>query len=199
MFSENVQKIFDEIMADKENREFTEAGIKPLFCAPQNARVMIVGQAPGIKAQEAGKYWFDKSGDRLREWLGVDKKTFYESDVFAVIPMDFYYPGKGKSGDLPPRKDFAPKWHPRLLQEMPNIDLIILIGQYAQKYYLGDREKSNLTETVKAYKEYLPRLLPLVHPSPRNLVWLKKNPWFEKEVVPMLQAKIKGYLNSIKP
>ena len=188
MFSENVQKIFDEIMADKENKEFTDAGIKPLFSAPQNAKVMIVGQA--------GKYWFDKSGDRLREWLGVDADTFYNSDIFAIIPMDFYYPGKGKSGDLPPRKDFAPKWHPRLLKELPNIELIILIGQYAQKYYLGDKEKKNLTETVKAYKEYLPKLLPLVHPSPRNLIWLKKNPWFEEEVVPMLQERIRGYLNN---
>lgn len=195
MFSENVQKIFDEIMADKENNEFTDAGIEPLFSAPQNAKVMIVGQAPGIKAQEARKYWFDKSGDRLREWLGVDADTFYNSDIFAIIPMDFYYPGKGKSGDLPPRKDFAPKWHPRLLKELPNIELIILIGQYAQKYYLGDKEKKNLTETVKAYKEYLPKLLPLVHPSPRNLIWLKKNPWFEEEVVPMLQERIRGYLN----
>ena len=196
MFSENVQKIFDEIMADKENKEFTDAGIEPLFSAPQNAKVMIVGQAPGIKAQEAGKYWFDKSGDRLREWLGVDADTFYNSDIFAIIPMDFYYPGKGKSGDLPPRKDFAPKWHPRLLKELPNIELIILIGQYAQKYYLGDKEKKNLTETVKAYKEYLPKLLPLVHPSPRKLIWLKKNPWFEEEVVPMLQERIRGYLNN---
>ena len=196
MFSENVQKIFDEIMADKENKEFSDAGIEPLFSAPQNAKVMIVGQAPGIKAQEAGKYWFDKSGDRLREWLGVDADTFYNSDIFAIIPMDFYYPGKGKSGDLPPRKDFAPKWHPRLLKELPNIELIILIGQYAQKYYLGDKEKKNLTETVKAYKEYLPKLLPLVHPSPRNLIWLKKNPWFEEEVVPMLQERIRGYLNN---
>ena len=108
MFSENVQKIFDEIMADNENKEFTDAGIEPLFSAPQNAKVMIVGQAPGIKAQEARKYWFDKSGDRLREWLGVDADTFYNSDIFAIIPMDFYYPGKGKSGDLPPRIDFAP-------------------------------------------------------------------------------------------
>ena len=136
MFSNNIQKIFDAIVADKENEYFTKAGIKPLFSAPDNAKVMIVGQAPGIKAQEAGKYWCDRSGDRLREWMGVDEKTFYESDVFAIIPMDFYYPGKGKSGDLPPRKGFAAKWHPKILKELTNIDLIILIGQYAQKYYL---------------------------------------------------------------
>ena len=174
MFSENVQKIFDEIMADKENKEFTDAGIKPLFSAPQNAKVMIVGQAPGIKAQEAGKYWFDKSGDRLREWLGVDADTFYNSDIFAIIPMDFIILVRVRAVIFHQEKIFAPKWHPRLLKELPNIELIILIGQYAQKYYLGDKEKKNLTETVKAYKEYLPKLLPLVHPSPRNLIWLKK-------------------------
>lgn len=194
MFSNNIQKIFDAIVADKENEYFTKAGIKPLFSAPDNAKVMIVGQAPGIKAQEAGKYWCDRSGDRLREWMGVDEKTFYESDVFAIIPMDFYYPGKGKSGDLPPRKGFAAKWHPKILKELTNIDLIILIGQYAQKYYLGNREKPNLTETVKAYNEYLPKYLPIVHPSPRNMIWLKKNPWFENEIVPLLQEKIRGYL-----
>ena len=171
MFSGNVQKIFDEIMSDKENEKFTKAGIEPLFSAPENARVMIVGQAPGIKAPEAGKYWFDKS-----------------------VPMDFYYPGKGKSGDLPPRKDFAAKWHPKILKELSKVDLIILIGQYAQKYYLGDKEKSNLTETVKAYNEYLPKYLPIVHPSPRNMIWLKKNPWFEEDVVPILKNKIKEYL-----
>lgn len=194
MFSNSIQKIFDAIVADKENEDFTKVGIFPLFSAPENSKVMIVGQAPGIKAQEAGKYWYDKSGDRLREWMGVDERTFYESDIFAIIPMDFYYPGKGKSGDLPPRKDFAPKWHPKILKELKNIDLIILIGQYAQKYYLGSREKSNLTETVKAYKEYLPKYLPIVHPSPRNMIWLKKNPWFENEIVPVLQEKIRGYL-----
>ncbi|EJP25260.1 uracil-DNA glycosylase family protein [Lachnoanaerobaculum sp. ICM7] len=194
MFSGNVQKIFDEIMSDKENEKFTKAGIEPLFSAPENARVMIVGQAPGIKAQEAGKYWFDKSGDRLREWMGVDEKTFYESDIFAIVPMDFYYPGKGKSGDLPPRKDFAAKWHPKILKELSKVELIILIGQYAQKYYLGDKEKSNLTETVKAYNEYLPKYLPIVHPSPRNMIWLKKNPWFEEDVIPILKNKIKEYL-----
>ena len=194
MFSNNIQKIFDAIVADKENEYFTKAGLKPLFSAPDNAKVMIVGQAPGIKAQEAGKYWCDRSGDRLREWMGVDEKTFYESDVFAIIPMDFYYPGKGKSGDLPPRKGFAAKWHPKILKELTNIDLIILIGQYAQKYYLGNREKPNLTETVKAYNEYLPKYLPIVHPSPRNMIWLKKNPWFENEIVPLLQEKIRGYL-----
>lgn len=196
MYSKAVEKIYNDIMADKENEVFTLAGIKPLFSAPENAKVMIVGQAPGIKAQESGKYWYDKSGDRLRGWMGVDRLTFYGSDIFAIIPMDFYYPGKGKSGDLPPRKDFALKWHKKLLENLPNIDLIILIGQYSQKFYLGNRLKPTLTETVKSFREYLPKYLPLVHPSPRNLIWLKKNPWFEEEVVPLLREKIRGYLNS---
>lgn len=194
MYSKAVQEIYDEIMADKENEFFTQAGIKPLFSAPPGAKVMIVGQAPGIKAQESGMYWNDKSGDRLREWMGVDRDTFYGSDRFAVIPMDFYYPGKGKSGDLPPRKDFALKWHRKLLENLLDIDFIILIGLYAQKFYLGNSLKPTLTETVKSFREYLPKYLPLVHPSPRNLIWLKKNPWFEDEVVPLLRERIQGYL-----
>ena len=196
MYSEAVEQIFEEIMSDKENEKFTKAGIKPLFCAPHNARVMIVGQAPGIKAEESGKYWYDRSGDRLREWLGVDINTFYGSDIFAIVPMDFYYPGKGKSGDLPPRKDFAKKWHGKILENLPYIDLIILIGQYAQKFYLGERMKENLTETVRSYKEYLPKYLPLVHPSPRNLIWMKKNTWFEEEVIRILREKVRGYLEN---
>ena len=191
---QTIEDIAKAIMADPENKEFTEQGIKPLFAAPKNARINIVGQAPGLKTQQAGLYWKDKSGDRLREWLGVDEETFYHSGYFAVLPMDFYFPGHGKSGDLPPRKDFADKWHQPILELLPDIELTILIGQYAQKYYLGNREKSNLTETVKAYKEYLPRYLPLVHPSPRNMMWMKKNPWFEEEVVPVLKERIRGYL-----
>ena len=148
------------------------------FAAPTTARINIVGQAPGIKAQESRLYWNDKSGDRLREWLDVDRDTFYHSGMFAVIPMDFYYPGKGKSGDLPPRKGFAEKWHPAILANLPNIELTILIGQYAQKYYLPENNL-NVTETVHHFRDFLPQFLPLVHPSPRNQIWLKKNPWFE--------------------
>lgn len=125
-------QITQSIMQDPDNQSFTAKGIEPLFAAPTTARINIVGQAPGIKAQESRLYWNDKSGDRLREWLGVDRDTFYHSGLFAVIPMDFYYPGKGKSGDLPPRKGFAEKWHPLILANLPNIELTILIGQYAQ-------------------------------------------------------------------
>lgn len=189
-----LSQIKNAIMADPQNRTFTERGIEPLFAAPTSARINIVGQAPGVKAEQTRLYWNDKSGDRLREWLGVDRETFYHSDLFAVIPMDFYYPGKGKSGDLPPRKGFAEKWHPQILADLPNIELTILIGQYAQKYYLPENTL-NVTETVKNYIKFLPHFLPLVHPSPRNQLWLAKNPWFEQEVVPRLQQRVKEILS----
>ena len=188
-----LSQIKNAIMADPQNRTFTERGIEPLFAAPTSARINIVGQAPGVKAEQTRLYWNDKSRDRLREWLGVDRETFYHSDLFAVIPMDFYYPGKGKSGDLPPRKGFAEKWHPQILADLPNIELTILIGQYAQKYYLPENTL-NVTETVQNYAKFLPHFLPLVHPSPRNQIWLAKNPWFEQEVVPTLQQRVKTIL-----
>ena len=189
-----LSQIKNAIMADPQNRTFTERGIEPRFAAPTSARINIVGQAPGVKAEQTRLYWNDKSGDRLREWLGVDRETFYHSDLFAVIPMDFYYPGKGKSGDLPPRKGFAEKWHPQILADLPNIELTILIGQYAQKYYLPENTL-NVTETVQNYAKFLPHFLPLVHPSPRNQLWLAKNPWFEQEVVPRLQQRVKEILS----
>ena len=189
-----LSQIKNAIMADPQNRTFTERGIEPLFAAPTSARINIVGQAPGVKAEQTRLYWNDKSGDRLREWLGVDRETFYRSDLFAVIPMDFYYPGKGKSGDLPPRKGFAEKWHPQILADLPNIELTILIGQYAQKYYLPENTL-NVTETVQNYAKFLPHFLPLVHPSPRNQLWLAKNPWFEQDVLPRLQQRVKEILS----
>lgn len=141
----DLEKIIKAIKSDSQNQNYTENGIDPLFAAPKTARINIVGQAPGLKTQEARLYWKDKSGDRLRQWLGVDEETFYHSGKFAVLPLDFYYPGKGKSGDLPPRKGFAEKWHPLILKEMPNVQLTLLVGQYAQKYYLGSsaHKKSN--------------------------------------------------------
>ena len=190
----SLTQIKNAIMRDAQNQSFTERGIEPLFAAPTGARINIVGQAPGVKAEQTRLYWNDQSGDRLREWLGIDRETFYHSGLFAVIPMDFYYPGKGKSGDLPPRKGFAEKWHPQILADLPNIELTILIGQYAQKYYLP-QNKRNVTETVKNYREFLPHFLPLVHPSPRNQLWLAKNPWFAQEVIPELQQRVKRILS----
>ena len=190
-----IEDITKAIIADPQNKDFTEQGIKPLFAAPKNARITIVGPAPGLKTQQAGLYWKDKSGDRLREWLGVDEETFYQSGYFAVLPMDFYFPGHGKSGDLPPRKGFAEKWHQPILELLPDIELTILIGQYAQKYYLHQKGTVKLTETVQHYQDYLPDFFPLVHPSPRNQIWMAKNPWFEAEVVPELQALVQKIIH----
>ena len=194
-------KILDEItssiISDLQNKDFTDRGIFPLFSAPKTARINIVGQAPGLKAEQTRLYWNDKSGDRLRDWLGVDYDYFYNSGMFAVLPMDFYYPGKGKSGDLPPRSGFAEKWHPQILENLPNIQLTLLIGQYAQKFYLSDN-KNNVTETVKNYQKFLPHFIPLVHPSPRNQFWIERNPWFGEKVIPDLQKLVKRIINESK-
>jgi uracil-DNA glycosylase len=169
-------------------------GARPVVSASVNSKVVIVGQAPGTKVHASGIPWDDASGKQLRRWLDVTDEQFYNEEIFAIIPMGFCYPGKGKSGDLPPRKECAPKWHQPLFDLMPNLELIILIGMYAQNYYLGDNAKSTLTETVNHYPEYLPKYFVLPHPSPRNRFWLTKNPWFEKEVVPQLQQRIKTLL-----
>jgi uracil-DNA glycosylase len=148
---------------------------------------MIIGQAPGQKVQDSGIPWDDRSGAELRRWLGVTGCEFYDENLFALMPMGFCYPGKSQSADLPPRKECAPLWHQLLLALMPDIELTILIGQYAQSYYLPENKTANLTETVRNFKAYLPQYLPVVHPSPRNTIWQKKNPWFELEVVPQLR------------
>lgn len=192
---ETLEDIKKAIMADSQNQAYTERGIEPLFAAPKTARINIVGQAPGIKAQETRLYWNDKSGDRLREWMGVDYDTFYHSGYFAAIPMDFYFPGHGKSGDLPPRKGFAEKWHQPILDLLPDLELTILIGQYAQKYYLHQKGTVKLTDTVKHYQDYLPKFFPLVHPSPRNQIWMAKNPWFTKTVIPDLKEHVQKIIS----
>lgn len=164
-------------------------GCRPVIQAHPNAKVLIIGQAPGLKVHQSGIPFNDASGDRLRQWMGIDKSRFYDPQFLAIMPMGFCYPGKGKSGDLPPRKECAPQWHEQLLQQLPNIELILLIGQYAQDYYLTNKPKT-LTETVQAWQQYQPKYLPLPHPSPRNNIWLKKNPWFEQRLIPHLQRFI---------
>ncbi len=182
--------IAEEIRNDPENASFTKRGIDPLFFAGPDCRIMIVGQAPGRVAEESGIVWNDRSGDRLRDWMGIDRDTFYNSGKLAIVPMDFYFPGTGKSGDLPPRKDFADKWHPRLLELMPDLELTILVGSYATKRYLKLKSSASLTQVVKDYRDYLPEFFPLVHPSPRNQIWMKKNPWFDQTVIPDLQKLV---------
>lgn len=191
---DSFEQLKKEIMADSDNKKYTDKGIEPLFSTPNTAKILIVGQAPGIKAQESKIFFNDKSGVKLREWMGIDDEIFYKSGLIGVVPMDFYYPGKGKSGDLPPRKNFAKKWHAKVLELMPNLEIIILVGKYAQDYYLGNDKKENLTATVFNYEQYLPRYFPIVHPSPLNFRWHKKNPWFIEEVVPELQKRVKEIL-----
>lgn len=179
----------------KDNEAFSKQGYNPIFRAYEEARIVIIGQAPGIKTQLRDDVFRDESGDRLRAWMGIDESMFYDSKLVAVLPMDFYYPGKALTGDKPPRKDFADKWHPQLLACMPKVELIILIGVYAQKHYLGVNMKKNLTETVKSFEVYLPTYFPLVHPSPLNRRWMAKNPWFELEVLPVLKKTITTILD----
>jgi len=187
------EQLKKDIMLDVDNKVYSDKGIEPLFSAPRTAKILIIGQAPGIKAQESRMFFNDKSGVKLREWMGIDNELFYNSGLIGVVPMDFYYPGKGKSGDLPPRKNFAHKWHPRVLELMPDIKLIILVGKYAQDYYLKDKKEKNLTGTIKNYKKYLPKYFPIVHPSPLNFRWQAKNPWFLEEVVPVLKKMVEEY------
>ena len=186
-----LEKIYRSICDDPMNAEMHSKGYAPLYSASIKSKVAIVGQAPGRRAQESGVPWNDASGVTLRKWLGVTDEQFYNPDLIALIPMDFYYPGKGKNGDLPPRKGFAKKWHTQLFANMPELQLIILVGAYSQKHYLGKRAGSNLTATVLAYDDYLPEYFPLVHPSPLTLRWRKANPWFEASVVPELQLVVK--------
>ena len=170
-----------------------EHGHRPIVQASPISRILIIGQAPGRKVHETGVPWDDPSGRNLRKWLGVTDEQFYNPDLFALVPMGFCYPGHStgpKPSDLPPRTECAPKWHDLLLAEMPSLKLTLLFGKYAQKRYLGDRMKPTLTETVKAYKEYLPNYLALPHPSPRNGIWMKKNPWFEEEVLSDLKRNV---------
>lgn len=174
-------------------------GANPVIQAHPNARLLIIGQAPGIKVHESSVPWNDASGERLREWLGMDSNTFYDEQKVAIVPMGFCYPGKGKSGDLPPRKECAALWHRKVLQSLPNIQMTLLIGQYAQNYYLKDKATNTLTETVRNWQAWAPEFLPLPHPSPRNNIWLKKNPWFESEVIPYIRNHVSEHLAYHEP
>ena len=187
--------LYDQIATDPMNADFANRGWSPVYSASVSSRIVLVGQAPGRIAQQTLKPWNDASGRLLRQWLNVTDEQFYNSDLFALMPIDFYYPGRGVHGDLPPRLDFARKWNPRLLAQMPNVRLTILVGSYAQKYYLDRRAKQNLTATVADFNRYLPDYFPLVHPSPLNIGWRKRNPWFESDVISVLQTIVKEVLS----
>lgn len=171
---------------------------KPIFRIHPQARIALISQAPGRKAHESGIAWNDQSGDRLRDWLDLDWDAFYHSPLLAIVPMGFCYPGKGNSGDLPPRKECAPLWHKVVWRLMPDISLSVVIGQYAQKAYLNRDCQKNLTETVRHFADYLPKFFPLPHPSPLNTRWLRKNKWFEPEVLPQLRHRVRQEWNALQ-
>jgi uracil-DNA glycosylase len=167
---------------------------RPVVWVDPRARILIAGQAPGRRVHESGIPWNDPSGDRLRDWMGLDRETFYDKRNIAVAAMGFCYPGTVKGADLPPRRECAPLWHARLRAHMPRVRLTLLLSQYAVKHYLGERAKPSVAETVRAWREYAPEILPLPHPSPRNNLWLRRHPWFEREVLPELRRRVREAL-----
>lgn len=187
-------KLLHEIRSCTECEQDLPCGPRPVLAAHQDASILLIGQAPGRRVHDSGVAWDDPSGERLRDWLGIESVDFYDESKIALVPMGFCYPGTGKSGDLPPRRECAELWHERLLAELTSVKLTLLVGAYAQKYRLGKRRKPTLTATVQAWKEFTPAVLPLPHPSPRNNIWMKKNPWFTKDVLPYLKRRVKRVL-----
>jgi uracil-DNA glycosylase len=168
-------------------------GPNPVLQCSASAKILLAGQAPGRKVHNTGVPFDDPSGNRLRDWLGVSKEVFYDASTIAILPMGFCYPGTGTSGDLPPRPECADRWREPLLAQMKQIELTLVLGQYAQRYHFDTKSRS-LTELVRNWKDYWPDMVPLPHPSPRNNRWLKQNPWFETELLPELRIRIKQIL-----
>lgn len=185
-----LDSLLEEIRACRLCEAHLPLGPRPVLQASTTARLLIVGQAPGTRVHASGVPWDDASGRRLREWLQLDVDTFYDEARVAILPMGLCYPGKGASGDLPPRRECRTTWHPQLLPLLPEPRLTLLVGQYAQAGFLGARAGASLTATVRAWRDHLPHFLPLPHPSPRNVGWFKANPWFEGEVLPELRERV---------
>lgn len=191
-----MDELLQRIRACTECAAHLPHGPRPIVAASPDSRIVIIGQAPGRKVHATGVPWDDPSGDRLRQWMNVDDETFYDERRVALVPMGFCYPGKGQSGDLPPRPECAPLWHEPLLNAMSGIRLTLVVGAYAQARYLGDRASRTLTETVRDFEAFLDdRLIPLPHPSPRNNLWMRRNPWFERDVLPALRQRVGETLN----
>ncbi|MFD1714233.1 uracil-DNA glycosylase family protein [Amnibacterium flavum] len=190
---DELDRLRAEITDHPSNAWARERGYEPLFVAHPEARVLIISQAPGRVAQDSGIPWNDRSGDLLRSWLGVTRTEFYDPRNVAIVPMDFYYPGKAASGDVPPRRDFADRWHPPVLEQLTGVRLTVLIGSYAQRHYLGSGAPKTLTETVRVAETYLP-FFPIVHPSPLARGWRTRNPWFQDTTVPLLTEHVRAAL-----
>ena len=189
---QDLKSLLSEIRACRICEKHLPLGPRPVIRAAATAKLMIIGQAPGTKVHESRVPWDDASGERLRDWLRMPKDVFYDETRVAIVPMGFCYPGRDKNGgDKPPRPECAPEWHPRLLKFIPELQLTLLVGGYAQKYYLGQEAKKTMTETVRDWRAYLPRFLPTPHPSWRNTGWVRKNPWFESEVLPELRKRVR--------
>ena len=195
MAARHLENLLTEIRACQVCAEHLPHKPRPVLSAGKEARLLIIGQAPGRRAHESGTPWQDQSGDTLRKWLQLTLEQFYDDQIIAIVPSGFCYPGKGANGDLAPRPECAPLWHPRLLPVLNNVQLTLLIGSYAQAYYLEDKMKRTLTETVAGFAEYLPNYFPLPHPSPRNHIWLRRNSWFESDLLPVLRQKIASALS----
>jgi uracil-DNA glycosylase len=189
-----LDSLLREIRACRICEKHLPFGPNPVLRASTTARILVVGQAPGTKVHATGIPWNDASGERLRAWMDVDRDTFYDESRIAIVPMGFCYPGRGTGGDKPPRPECARTWHPRLIPMLKNVRLTLLIGQYAHRYFLRERRKDSLTETVRAFAEYLPDHMPMVHPSPRNQGWLKRHAWFEKDLLPVLRERVHDLL-----
>lgn len=191
MHTENLQHIIEQVRACHLCQAELPYGARPVFQMSRSSKILIAGQAPGKKVHATGIPFDDPSGDRLRKWMGLEKDVFYDERKIAILPMGFCYPGTGQSGDLPPLKKCAEQWRAKLLSFMTDIELVLVIGKYAMDWHIGTDQKRNLTETVRAWKSYRDMgVMPLPHPSPRNNIWLEKNAWFEKDVVPQLQKDI---------
>lgn len=193
-----MSEALDTLLADIRTCRMCEAhlplGPRPVLRASADARLLVVGQAPGTRVHASGVPWDDASGKRLRDWLRMTPDVFYDSARIAIVPMGFCYPGKTGAGDAPPRPECRATWHPRLLPLLDKVRLTLLIGQYAQAYFLRERRRATLTATVAAYPDYLPRFFALPHPSPRNTGWFKANPWFERDAVPALRERVREAL-----
>ncbi len=192
IMSSALTALIEKITACRTCEQYLPSESHPIIQASSQARILIAGQAPGAAANRTGIPFDDASGERLRDWLGISKQQFYDENLFAILPMAFCYPGKGKNGDLPPRKECVAQWRSSLLDRLPNIQLTLVIGMYAQSYHCQDNH--SLTERVQHWQDYGKALIPLPHPSPRNNIWLKRNQWFEQQLLPELQQRIRQVL-----